>query len=94
MQRILQIKPSIRLVFWVSLKNLKKMSKKGSKLESSWTVPFRIKEVLIKGTFRLCNVNDSEKILTSLYMIRLVVFFLYTKMTVVMHQVFEFESFK
>ena len=51
----------------VLLKNSKKLTRKGSKLEPNWTGPYRIKEVLSKGTFRLCNANDSEKILTSLY---------------------------
>ena len=51
----------------VLLKNLKKLTRKSSKLEPNWTGPHKIKEVLSKGTFRLCNANDSEKILTSLY---------------------------
>ena len=51
----------------VLLKNSKKLTRKGSKLEPNWTGPYKIKEVLSKGTFRLCNANDREKILTSLY---------------------------
>lgn len=51
----------------VLLKNSRKLSRKGSKLEPNWTGPYRISEVAGKGTFKLCDPNDHKKIMRSLY---------------------------
>ena len=51
----------------VLLKNCKKLSRKGSKLEQNWTGPYKIHEVLGKGTFRLSNSKDSTKVLKTVY---------------------------
>ena len=61
----------------VLLKNSKKLSRKGSKLEPNWTGPYRINEVLKKGTFRLCSANNTSNVLSSTYnMARLKLYFL------------------
>ena len=44
-----------------------KLSRKGSKMEPNWHGPYRIHEVLGKGTFKLCNVDDSNKVLAQIY---------------------------
>ena len=51
----------------VLVKNSKKLSRKGSKMEPNWHGPYRIHEVLGKGTFKLCNVDDSNKVLAQIY---------------------------
>ncbi len=51
----------------VLLKNSKKLSRKGSKLEPNWTGPYKILEVVGKGTYRLCSSTEPKKILSSLY---------------------------
>lgn len=51
----------------VLLKNSKKLSRKGSKLEPNWTGPYKIHEVNGKGTYRLCTTKSPERILTSIY---------------------------
>lgn len=51
----------------VLLKNSKKLSRKGSKMEQNWTGPYRIHEVTGKNTFRLsCCRGSEEKILKTL----------------------------
>ena len=47
----------------VLVKNSKKLSRKGSKMEPNWHGPYRIHEVLGKGIFKLCHVDDSKKVL-------------------------------
>ena len=59
MPNMRKIKASIRLVL---VKNSKKLSRKGSKMELKWHGPYRIHNVLGKGTFKLCNVDDSKKV--------------------------------
>ena len=51
----------------VLIKNCRKLSRKGSKLEPNWTGPYHIREVLGKGTCRLCNAKDPSKILACQY---------------------------
>ena len=36
-------------------------------MEPNWHGPYRIHEVLGKGTFKLCNVDDSNKVLAQIY---------------------------
>ena len=50
----------------VLLKNSKKLSRKGSKMEPNWLGPYRIHKVLNKGTFQLCKTSN-KKVLTQLY---------------------------
>ena len=46
------------------LRNSKKLSKKGSKMEPNWIGPYVIHEVLYKGTYRLSQVkNKTNKVL-------------------------------
>ena len=45
----------------VLIKNSKKLSKKGSKMEPNWTGPY-IHEVLSKGTYRLSKPNPPFKV--------------------------------
>ena len=59
----------------VLVKNSRKHSRKGSKLEPNWHGPYKIYEVLNKGTFRLCHVSTGE-ILNQLFnMTRLKLYF-------------------
>ena len=51
----------------VLIKNCRKLSCKGSKLEPAWRGPYRIHETMGKGTFRLCDSSDSSKVLSSFY---------------------------
>ncbi len=51
----------------VLVRNCKKLSRKGSKMEPNWSGPYRIHEVLSKGTFKLSNVQDSKKVLAQVY---------------------------
>ena len=66
----------------VLLKNSKKLSKKGSKMEPNWTCPYLIHEVLSKGTYRLSKPNSPFQVLAQKYnMTRLKIF--YQKGTVI-----------
>ena len=59
----------------VLLKNSKKLTKKGSKMEPNWTGPYLIHEVLSKGTYRLAHPNPPFKVLAQKYnMTRLKIF--------------------
>ena len=51
----------------VLVKNSKKLSRKGSKMEPNWHGPYRIHEILGKGTFKLCHVDDSKKVLAQIF---------------------------
>ena len=51
----------------VLLKNCRKLSQKGSKLEPNWTGPYCIHEVIGKGTFKLRHPNNCSKTLVSTY---------------------------
>ena len=51
----------------VRLKNSKKLSRKGSKLETNLLGRYRICEVIGKGTFRLYNRNDHSTLLATTY---------------------------
>ncbi len=51
----------------VLVRNSKKLSRKGSKLEPNWTGPYKICEVCSKGTFKLCHRDNKENKLASLY---------------------------
>eukprot|EP00731_Ephydatia_muelleri_P018169 Em0011g209a len=60
----------------VLLKNSKKLSKKGSKMEPNWTGPYLIHEVLSKGTYRLSKPNPPFQVLAQKYnMTRLKIFY-------------------
>eukprot|EP00731_Ephydatia_muelleri_P010481 Em0005g1067a len=60
----------------VLIKNSKKLSKKGSKMEPNWTGPFLIHEVLSKGTYRLSKPNSPFQVLAQKYnMTRLKIFY-------------------
>eukprot|EP00731_Ephydatia_muelleri_P022317 Em0014g908a len=60
----------------VLLKNSKKLTKKGSKMEPNWTGPYLIHEVLSKGTYRLSHPNPPFKVLAQKYnMTRLKIFY-------------------
>ena len=66
----------------VLLKNSKKLSKKGSKMEPNWIGPYLIHEVLSKGTYRLSKPNPPFQVLAQKYnMTRLKIF--YQKGTVI-----------
>ena len=49
------------------LKNARKLTHKGARLQPNWTGPYKISEVVGKGTVRLCDQSDSSKVLSSLY---------------------------
>jgi len=51
----------------VLVKNSLKLSRKGPKMAPNWLGPYRIHEVLNKGTFRLSQVKDGKKVLAQLY---------------------------
>ena len=51
----------------VLVRNSKKVSRKGSKLEQNWLGPYVIHEVLSKGTFLLRNSNNHSKVLAQKY---------------------------
>ncbi len=53
-------KPKYKVGAMVLLKNSKKLSKKGSKMEQNWKGPYQINEVKTKGTFRLCEVDKKN----------------------------------
>lgn len=55
----------------VLLKNSRKCSRKGSKLEPNWSGPYKIAEVVGKGTFRLYNLKSSKKLATIVNIARL-----------------------
>jgi transposase InsO family protein len=57
--------PKFKVGALVLLKNSRKLSRKGSKLEPNWTGPYKIHEVMGKGTFRLSN--QKNKVLATLY---------------------------
>eukprot|EP00731_Ephydatia_muelleri_P025084 Em0017g167a len=60
----------------VNIKNSKKLSKKGSKMEPNWTSPYLIHEVLSKGTYRLSKSNPPFKVQAQKYdMTRLKIFY-------------------
>ncbi|KAL5477394.1 hypothetical protein EMCRGX_G024189 [Ephydatia muelleri] len=50
-----------------NIKNSKKHSKKGSKMEPNWTGPYLIHEVLSKGTYRLSKPNPPFQVLAQKY---------------------------
>ena len=50
----------------VLLRNSKKLSRKGSKMEQNWLGPYRIIENVKKNTYRLCSRNDNKKVLRTL----------------------------
>ena len=55
--------------------NSKKLSKQGSKMESNWTCPYLIHEVLSKGTYNLSKPNPLFKVQARKYnMTRLKIF--------------------
>ena len=54
-------KYKVGILVWV--KHSKKLGRKGSKLDKNWLGPYRICEVIGKGTFRLCNCNDCSTVL-------------------------------
>ena len=50
------------------LKNARKLTRKGARLQPKyWTGPYKISEVVGKGTVRLCDQSNSSKVLSSLY---------------------------
>lgn len=51
----------------VLVKNSRKLSRKGSKMNPNWLGPYRIHQILNKGTFRLSQAEDDTKILTQVY---------------------------
>ena len=51
----------------VLVKNARKLTRKGSKLEPNWTGPYQIAEVVGRGTFRLCHQDDNSKVLSTIY---------------------------
>ena len=57
-------KQKVKVGAFVLVKNSRKLSRKGSKLEQNWMGPYKIDEVVGKGTFRL---SDKTKVLASLY---------------------------
>ena len=60
----------------VLIRNSKKLSRKGSKMEPNWTGPYKICQILKKNTFRLCYVNDCNKKLKQVYnMTRLKIYY-------------------
>ena len=60
----------------VFIRNSKKLSRKGSKMEPNWTGPYKICQILKKNTFRLCYVNDCNKKLKQVYnMTRLKIYY-------------------
>ena len=50
----------------VLIKNSKKFSRKGSKMEPNWLGPYRIHKVLDKGPFQICKTSNN-KFLTQVY---------------------------
>lgn len=50
----------------VLLKNSKKLSRKGSKMEINWTGPYKVSEILGKGTVKLSSC-DGKKELSAIY---------------------------
>ena len=61
-----EIKPSTRPEAWLGEK-LPQAFSKGSKMEPNWIGPWRVHEVLSKGTYRLSQEGDPTKSLTQLY---------------------------
>ena len=60
----------------VLIRNSKKLSRKGSKMEPNWTGPYKICQILKKNTFCLCYVNDCNKKLKQVYnMTRLKIYY-------------------
>ena len=51
----------------VLLRNSKKLTKKGSKMEPKWMRPYVVHEVLSKGTCRLSQVKKPNKVLAQKY---------------------------
>ena len=51
----------------VLLRNSKKLTKKGSKMEPKWIGPYAVHEVLSKGTCRLSWVKKPNKVLAQKY---------------------------
>ena len=49
------------------LRNSKKLTKKGSKMEPKWIGPYAVHEVLSKGTCRLSQVKKPNKVLAQKY---------------------------
>ena len=53
-------KPKYKVEASVWLKNSKKLTRKGPKMEPNWTGPYLINEVKTKGTFRLREVGKKN----------------------------------
>ena len=63
-----KIKTSIELVSLYWSKTARNYHKRGQRWKQTGTAPTcRIHEVLGKGTFKLCNVDDSKKVLAQMY---------------------------
>ena len=60
-------KGKYRIGALVLLKNSKKLSRKGSKLEPNWTGPYCIHEAVGKSTYRLCSCTSPKKVFSSIY---------------------------
>ena len=51
------------------LRNSKKLTEKGSKMEPNWIGPYAVHEVLSKGTCRLSQVKKPNKVLAQKFII-------------------------
>ena len=56
------------------VKNSRKESKKGDKLMPRWLGPYKIHEVLNKGTFKICNPSSGKVLMVAVNQCRLKVF--------------------
>ena len=52
---------------------------KGARLQPNWTGPYNISEVIGKGTVWLCDQSDSSKVLSSLYNLTRLKFYMNVK---------------
>lgn len=59
----------------VLLKNSKKLSRKGSKMEQNWSGPYLIHDIVGKNTYRLCNRRDNKILRNLVNMARLKLYF-------------------
>lgn len=48
----------------VLLRNSKKLSRKGSKMEPNWTGPYKVREILGKGIVKLSNRNGTKDLVS------------------------------
>lgn len=55
----------------VLVRNSKKLSRKGSKMEQNWSGPYHINEIVGKGTYRLRNREDNGVLRTLFNIARL-----------------------